>query len=302
LVDVPHLGLLLAAADEPIAVITELKPNRGQVQIKLPGKQAWEDAAPLQSLYRGSQIRASEDALAVILFMDGARPIAVEEKDSPYELRAPLGREEGGTAARLKGIASYLLGKKNPPTYVPLAVRGAKPPTPLSPRNTTLLSTTPTFHWMGTPGAQVSLFVNGPEGLVWKVDELKGVQLSYPSPAPLLKAGVEYHWGLETREFPPQWAKFKTLDADAAGAMHERLRSVQEAGLPKTTQAVLQASLLLNHELFHEAREVLAEAVSADPDEPSLHLLLGEVYEKTGLPALAANEYDKAESLAKGKR
>lgn len=302
LVEVPHLGPLLVEAEEPIAVITELKPNRGHVQTRLPGKQDWENAAPLQSLYEGSQIRASKDAIAVILFMDGARPITVEEGNSPYELRPPMGREEGRTAARLTEFAAYLLGKKKPPTYVPLAVRGARPPTPLSPRDTMLLSTTPTFHWMGTPGAKALLFVYGPEGLVWKADELKGTQLSYPSSSPLLKPGVEYHWGLETQGSPPQWARFKTLDADAGGAIQERLRSVQEAELPKTTQAILQSSLLLGHELFHEGREILMGAIIADPDEPGLHLLLGEVYEKTGMPALAANEYNKAESLAKGRR
>lgn len=297
---VSHFWPLVAEAKEPIAVITELKPHRGQVQTKLPDEQHWENAAPLQSLYEGSQVRASRDALAVILFTEGVRSITVDETNSPYDVRPALGRQESGAGGRLKEIASFLLGRKKPPTYVPLAVRGARSPTPLSPRNTILLSTTPMFHWMGTPGVKVSLFVYGPEGLVWKEGELKETQLSYPASAPVLKPGVEYHWGLETERLPSQWARFTTLDADAAMAMQERLSSLQGAGLPKTTFAIVQASLLMGYELFHDGREILTAALAADPDEPSLHLLLGEVYEKTGLQALAAVEYGKAGSLAEG--
>jgi Tfp pilus assembly protein PilF len=47
------------------------------------------------------------------------------------------------------------------------------------------------------------------------------------------------------------------------------------------------------------AREVLREAVKADPDEPTLHFLLADVYEKTGLKDLAAEEYSESDFLLK---
>ncbi|TMA11461.1 MAG: hypothetical protein E6J89_07620 [Deltaproteobacteria bacterium] len=57
--------------------------------------------------------------------------------------------------------------------------------------------------------------------------------------------------------------------------------------------------LLLSRELYYEAREILSDAVNSDPDEPTLHFLLGEVYEKTGLKSLAEDEYSEAEFLSK---
>ena len=61
------------------------------------------------------------------------------------------------------------------------------------------------------------------------------------------------------------------------------------------------AALLISNELYHDAREILTEAVKSDPDEPTLHFLLGDVYDKTGLKTLAADEYGEADVLGKGR-
>jgi Tfp pilus assembly protein PilF len=70
----------------------------------------------------------------------------------------------------------------------------------------------------------------------------------------------------------------------------------------KSTLAVLKANLLMSKELFYDAREVLMDAIAADSDEPTLHFVLAELYDKTGLRNLAGEEYDEAEFLAKAKR
>ena len=74
------------------------------------------------------------------------------------------------------------------------------------------------------------------------------------------------------------------------------------AGVPKTTLAVLKSGLLTSHQLYYEAREILADAVNDDPDEPTLHFLLAEVYEKTGLKDLASEEYGESDFLLKQKQ
>lgn len=68
--------------------------------------------------------------------------------------------------------------------------------------------------------------------------------------------------------------------------------------MSKTTSAILKGSFLISRELFYDAREILLEAAKADPDEPTLHFLLGEVYEKTGLKSLAQEEYGEAQLLS----
>ena len=59
-----------ARAQDAVGVITEIKLNRGDVQIRLPGKN-WQKPGLLQSLYSGTQIQASKDAVAVVLYTEG---------------------------------------------------------------------------------------------------------------------------------------------------------------------------------------------------------------------------------------
>jgi Tfp pilus assembly protein PilF len=60
----------------------------------------------------------------------------------------------------------------------------------------------------------------------------------------------------------------------------------------------MRAGFLFEQELYAEARRELLAALQADPDEPGLHVMLGHVYERTGLPALAAEEFDEAQYLS----
>ena len=289
-----------AQAQEAVAVITELKLNRGDVQIRFPGKKAWEKPGLLQSVYAGTQIQASKDATAVVLFTEGTKTVTVDERNSPFEVKAAETKSAQGGSG-VKEIASMLMGKKKPPTYVALAVRGGKHPAVLvSPRNTKLMTDSPTLQWMGMERQPGTVRVYGPEGLLWTAENIALTQIKYPAAAPRLKPGVEYAWVIEKKGFPAEKAGFQILSPDDAKAVQEKLASLQSAaGVPKTTAAVLKAGLLLSRELYYEAREILSDAVNSDPDEPTLHFLLGEVYEKTGLKSLAEDEYNEAEFLSK---
>jgi Tfp pilus assembly protein PilF len=48
---------------------------------------------------------------------------------------------------------------------------------------------------------------------------------------------------------------------------------------------------------MHDARRVVVTALAADRDEPTLHLLLGDLYTRTGLTDLAAESFDEAQYL-----
>jgi hypothetical protein len=291
---------LSAQSQEAVAVITELKLNRGDVQIRLPGKKASERPAVLQSLYAGSQIQASKDASVVVLFTDGMRTVTIVEKNSPFEVKAPEAKA-GQSMPAVKQVTSFLLGKKKPPTYVALAVRGGKfPPTPVSPRDTKLVTGSPTFQWMGMERQRGTVRVYGPAGLLWAANEIALTQIKYPSSAPRLKPDVEHWWEIEKKGFAPEKARFKILTPEEAKPVQEQLQSLQGVGgASRTTMAILKAGLLVSHELFHEAREILLEAIGSDPDEPTLHFLLGEVYQKTGLKNLSSEEYTEADFLMK---
>ena len=69
-------------------------------------------------------------------------------------------------------------------------------------------------------------------------------------------------------------------------------------GYPKNTVALMRAGYLFEQDLYAEARQELLAALRTDPGEPSLHVMLGHVYERTGLPALAGEEFDEAQYLS----
>jgi hypothetical protein len=160
----------------------------------------------------------------------------------------------------------------------------------------------PNLQWMGMEQQVGTLRVYGPEGLVWSAENIALTQIKYPASAAPLKPGVEYSWSLEKKGFAPEKASFKLVAVEEARSVQERLSSLQQnTGASATTVAVMAASLLMSNELFYDARELLVDRVKSDPDEPTLHFLLGEIYDKTGLKSLAAEEYGEAEFLRKGR-
>jgi hypothetical protein len=292
----------LAQAQDAIAVITELKFNRGDIQLRSAAGAAPTKPAVLQSLYAGNLVQVTKDAVAVIFFTDGSRSVSVDDKNPSFEVRAaPVKSAAGGT---VKEVASLLVGKKKPPAYVALSVRGKpQPPTQLSPRNSKILNDTPTFHWMGMDQQPATVKVHGAEGVVWSAENVNLTKLAYPASAPKLQADIEYNWTIEKKGFAPVKTTFRLLKAADAQAVMTRLNELNSmAGVSKTTSAVLRANFLMSKELYSDAREVLIEAIAADSDEPTLHFVLGELYDKIGLKGLANEEFNEAEFLAKAKQ
>ena len=292
-----------AEAQDAVGVITEIKLNRGEVQIRLPGKKDWAKPGLLQSVYAGTQIQASKDATAVVLYTQGMKTVTVDERSSPFEVKAAEAKG-ADVSGGVKEVASALMGKKKPPTYTALAVRGGKrPPLLVSPRNSKLMTDSPTLQWMGMERQPGTVRVYGPEGLLWTAENISLTQIKYPSSAPRLKPGVEYTWVIEKKGFPVEKVRFQLLAPAEIKSVQEQLASLQNAaGVPRTTQAILKAGLLASRELYYDAREVLAEAVNGDPDEPTLHFLLADVYEKTGLKDMASEEYSESDFLLKQKQ
>jgi len=288
---------------EAIAVITELKFNRGDIQLRTSNSAAPTKPAVLQSLYPGNLIQTTRDAAAVVFFTDGSRTVTVNEKNPSFEVSA--GQAKNNPAgAKVREVAGLLLGKKKPPTYVALSVRGkAQPPTLLSPRNTKLLTDAPTFQWMGMDQLPGSVKVFGPQGMIWSADNINLTKIAYPASAPRLQPEVEYTWVIEKKGFSVNRVSFKLLAPGEVADIKERVSELAGvSAASKTTLAVLKANFLMSKDLYHDAREVLTEAIAADSDEPTLHFVLAELYDKIGLKNLAGEEYNEAEFLAKAKR
>src|SRR5258707_14699163 len=67
------------------AMITEIRPGRGRIEVSGPGTVDWRPAGPLLALKVGDSLRATDDAAAVVVL---AGPGGSAEGDAA---RAPLG-------------------------------------------------------------------------------------------------------------------------------------------------------------------------------------------------------------------
>jgi hypothetical protein len=74
-----------------------------------------------------------------------------------------------------------------------------------------------------------------------------------------------------------------TAEADRVRADLALLQPGALAGVPPNTVVVLRAGHLVREALYHNARRELLAGIATDPDEPTLHQLLGRVYERTWL-------------------
>jgi hypothetical protein len=294
-------SVLAAPAADPVAVLTEIKAGQGEVRVKLAAEADWKAPLPLLSLRPGDQVRATRNATSVLMFTGGQGTVTVSAANSPYTVQPPAAGAGGRTPELVANLSRFLMGKKKDLTYVPLATRSVKqPPLLLSPREGKLLGP-PLLEWGGSDRLRYTVRVFSLQGLVWEQANLPRAPLPYPASAPPLAPGVPYRWELEAKDFPIQQGQFTILPPAESTSIRENLAALQPValpGYPKNTVILMRVGFLFEQGLYAEARKELQAALAVDPEEPSLHLMLGHVYERTGLTELAAEEFDEAEFLS----
>ena len=281
--------------------MTEIRAGQGEVRARLAAEADWRAPLPLLSLRPGDQIRVTKNATAVLMFTGGQGTVTVAAANSPYTVQVPAAGATGGKSSELvANLSRLLMGKRKELTYVPLTTRSVKqPPLLLSPRDGKLLGP-PVLEWGGSDRLRYTVRVVGPQGPIWEQANLPRAPLAYPASAPRLSPGVPYHWELGTKDLPVQRGKFSILTPTEAAAVRDTLNALAPAslsGYPKNTLALVRAEYLFEQELYVDARTELEAAITADPDEPGLHVMLGHVFERTGLTELAAEEFDEAQFL-----
>lgn len=293
-------------AVDPVAVLTEIRPGKGEIRVKVGNETEWKAPAPLLSLRPGDQVRVTEDGRAVILFSGGRGPQTVQAGNSPFKVSAPTGSGPGGQVGALaSSVTSFLFGKQDKPAYVsayvPLSTRSVRlpPPTLISPRETKLLATPVVFEWSGSESQRYGVRVFGPgNAVLWEQSGLQRKDLIYPASAPALTPGTRYAWELHAERHPVQRAEFVLLPPAEVTRVKNELGSLPTNGVSATTSAVMRGSYLLKEGCYLDARKELLAAIVADPNEASLHQLLGHVYDAMGIKDLATDSFDEARFLS----
>jgi hypothetical protein len=294
----------LASAADPVGVLTEIRAERGRVEVKRAGESEWKAAQPLLALRPGDQLRASGEARASLVFTGGRGAQAVSAANSPFTVQAPTAAGASDKVRGLVGgVTDFLAGKQKDLAYLPLSVRSVRPPrvVQLQPRETKLLPGPVTFEWTGSDTLRYKVRVLGPQGILWEQADLPRKPVVYPASAPALEPGVRYFWQLEADGKPMQQAEFQILPAAEAARVRESLDILVPASMPgysPSSVALMRAGYVLRDGLYADARRELLTALAADPDEPTLHLLLGQVYDTIGLGELAQREFIEVRDLS----
>jgi hypothetical protein len=287
----------IAQTPRPVATITQLQLGKlGGVGVILPGG-AREKAGGFQTLLPGTKIDVLNDATVEIYFFDG-RTQTITRENSPYEIVPPKRKLES-ISNQLIELGKILFDKKSPKEK-PGYVRGGSELL-LAPRHDTRIMTSwPKFEWQGRIGSPAALTLSGPNGALWSTTDLPADAMQYPKTAPVLVPGVHYSWTVKARDSEHSGGGFTILTDTEAGMIKKRLAELESQNeLGQATRRVLQISYLISEGLYYDARERLIEALKADGEEPTLRLLLAEVYEKTGLANLANEQVRVALDLAR---
>lgn len=295
-----------AAEREVAGLITEIHPGRGQIEVRSPDTETWRPATPLLTLKSGDTVSTTDDAWVVVVLSGGRGGVRVDEATSPFTVTArPAGRSQLRRGLMiLQASFSFLAATPAEPRLGNLATRGATmAPVILTPRNSRVLADSLAFEWRGSKSSPYTVRIVGPDGVVLERRNLAATAFRYPDDAPPLAAGVRYRFQLLPQWRPPQEAWFELVEPDDARAIRRDLSDLEDAlpsGLPPATLATLRAGFLAGTGLLHDARRDLIEALAREPDEPTLHFLLGEVYARQGLPEQAMESFVEARFLMSG--
>ncbi len=292
-------------------MITELKVGRGGVEVKSAGAHEWRLAGPLLALRAGDQVRATEDASVVILLSGGRGSVKVVAAGSPFVVTAPqLGESKAQKAMMLlEASVSFLSTTVREALHAPLSTRdGSNPPVILTPRNGPVLPDSLTFEWVGNRSSRYTIRIMNPDceprGVVFEKRGLTEAKFDYPPDARPLAPGTRYKFQVVSKSDPPQETWFELLDFTRSQAIRQDLKEMEEAIGPTVspnTLVTLRAAFLANNGLLYNARLLLVDAMAKDPDEPTLHFLLGSVYRRMELPEQAAESYSTAAFLVSGR-
>jgi hypothetical protein len=289
----------VAVAAEPIGVVTELHLRTGRVDVRPAAGGDWQPVRPLLAIAPGDQLRAVGPARAVLVFMGNQGSTTVTQENSPLVVAPP---RAPGLAERVRVAMGLLRATPREPTRRELTVRSGRlsgPVVPLSPRDTLVASDALTLEWAGPDRARYTVrLVASDRRVLWERSGLARRPLAVP-PREVPLAPGRYRWELQTADHGTQSAAFDIPTADVSARVNAAVDAVDAAGYPAVTRTLLRAAALTGERFHAGARRELLAAIATSPDEPTLHMLLGAVYERTGLGSLAAEEFDRADTLSR---
>jgi hypothetical protein len=290
-------------ASTPAAVLTSCK---GSVTVVRSGGSA--PAAFGLPLHDGDEVKTAPGAEAEIMFSAG-NWVQIGPNSS-MKIKGHPGDKPDVAADKAKSgnfevVQNFLKLKSSEGTSAISGLRSGEKPArlePVAPCQTRIRVTRPEFRWrIDDLATELRLIVYGENKVVWQSDVVNVTTLTYPTGAPALRPGVSYSWTLETTDplvTPPLRtpASFFELIAPADAQTLDTDLSALDANKPgPVTYHLMRASLFFEHGLVDDAIAETESAVASDPDNGSLHTILGRLYAEAGRTRDAITELNQGQ-------
>jgi hypothetical protein len=285
-----------AEADAPTAVLTSCK---GPVTIIRAGGVS-ASATFGAALSEGDEVKTGADAEAEIMFAAG-NWVQVGPNSS-MRIKAQPGSKP--REQNFEVVQNFLKLKSTEGTSSISGLRSGDKASELiavAPCQTKVRDARPVFTWTAEdPSLELRLIVYNESGIHWQTDISGVTSAAYPADAPALVPGVSYSWTLETSDpmvSPPlrTTASFFEISApNDIASLEKELASIDAKKPSPVSYHLMRASLYFDRGLVADAITETQAAVATDPDNASLHAILGRLYAETGRTDEAMREMQKS--------
>jgi len=283
------------------SLLAMLVGKEGKVEVAQPIQADYRPARLGMQLQSGDGVKTYPQSIADVFCQDGSIQHVDAEREEmvvcqldtglSHQLYEPLERVHGGQTSLV------LPPRESPADY-------GHVPVVLSPRNTKLLTLTPTFCWTTVDGAKgYTVIVKSPAGEVWR-GETDQTELAYPTDAPALTDGTTYLLSVEAQlgaaaapRASTEAIHFSILappEAEEIQALEEELKA---SPLEESSQRFILATLYAERGLYRAAITTY-EALVTDDEQAAYHCALGDLYVQIKLYRSAQEHYARAVELA----
>jgi hypothetical protein len=285
-----------AEADSPTAVLTSCK---GTVTIVRAGGVS-STATFGAALSEGDEVKTGPDAEAEIMFAAG-NWVQVGANSSMRIKGQPGSKPK---EQNFEVVQNFLKLKSTEGTSSISGLRSGDKVEALvavSPCQTKVRDARPVFAWKAEdPSLELRLIVYNESGVHWQTDVANVTSAAYPADAPALVPGVSYSWTLETSDplvSPPLRTTasfFEIIAKEDVAALEKELASIDAEKPGPTSYHLMRASLYFDRGLVADAITETKAAVATDPENASLHVILGRLLAETGRTDEAMQEMEKS--------
>jgi len=297
-----------------IALLTDL---RGEVFVRAGREIDFKKAQWGTQLAIGDVVKTSVDGSASILLSDNnlislgpGSSITISENPGVAQGKSKAIR--GVNTKDAVDLSGLTLRSTSEGEVVALAgLRGWKPEISLvqvSPRNSGIRSTTPTFRWRGNvPADRFKVTVYDRQGRVWTADT-KQTNLEYPKTEKPLTEGEKYFWQVEgigrVESYKSPSMGFNVLSKNDLALVEDRERRLQRSfsdDSSATSYQLLIGTLYQRVGLLEEAVAQFEAIAERYPEAPAAHEVLGKLYSDLGFNDKSIAALQKALKLSQGK-